>query len=215
MTEGNVDSKNKVVLHVSGFGPFAGVEVNPTQILLQHLPSADEINVEEIKSCCIETSIQGVDESLAKMVAENNTHELSKHIFVHFGVNSSQTAFRLERIAWNENTFRVPDQRGQQPVKQTIEISGKPGLHSQILVDPLHHYLCCLGFPVEISHDAGRFLCNYIFYRSVARAEVSNQTTSSKNYAIFVHMPPFSAQPLEKQTVFVKELLRCIVSFCP
>ena len=42
-----------------------------------------------------------------------------------------------------------------------------------------------LGHNVQISHSAGRYLCNYIYFRSLQHC-----TTMPNWHAVFVHVPP-------------------------
>eukprot|EP00968_Pinguiococcus_pyrenoidosus_P016236 scaffold1541_cov256-Pinguiococcus_pyrenoidosus.AAC.24 len=53
-----------------------------------------------------------------------------------------------------------------------------------------------------ISTDAGRYLCNYIFYKSLRAANELDKTVS-----IFIHVPPFEAVPKEQHFIFARDLL--------
>ena len=51
------------------------------------------------------------------------------------------------------------------------------------------------GLEVEVSLDAGQFLCNLIYFSCLLRC----QREGSKSWhALFVHVPPFSAYPRER-----------------
>lgn len=54
------------------------------------------------------------------------------------------------------------------------------------------------GDKIEVSSDAGRFLCNYIFFSSLQR----------KRKSIFVHVPPFEAIPFDVQLEMLVEIIR-------
>jgi pyroglutamyl-peptidase len=134
-----------------------------------------------------------------------------QEIWVHLGVNSKQEGFRLEKIAWNEATFRVPDQRGAQPHNQKIYTTPEapPSLQSTLQLDALAAALTQRGFPTETSEDPGRFLCNYIYYHTLDYCAKNN------THGVFVHIPPFSQIPLDTQLKFVRSLLEILPTFCP
>lgn len=54
------------------------------------------------------------------------------------------------------------------------------------------------------SFDAGRFVCNYMYYQSLRLA------ASAPNliHAIFIHVPPTTAMPLDRQKQVLREVLK-------
>ena len=61
---------------------------------------------------------------------------------------------------------------------------------------------------VTISDDAGRFVCNYVYYQSLCFAEQKGHKS------LFVHVPLFSRIDEETQMHFVASLLEAIASTC-
>lgn len=57
-----------------------------------------------------------------------------------------------------------------------------------------------------ISNDAGRFVCNYVYYHSLRFAEQHG------NKSLFVHVPLFSRINEETQMRFTASLLDAIAS---
>eukprot|EP00741_Cyanophora_paradoxa_P019912 tig00021179_g19217.t1 len=133
-----------------------------------------------------------------------------QQVVVHLGLDGRTTHFKLESMAWNEATFRCPDERGFQPVKQLIVTEGDRGLdHSLITTLPIHRLkdrLAAQGFHVEISHDPGRFVCNYVYYKSLELARRERAPV----HALFVHVPPFSVVPRERQLEFLSALFATV-----
>ncbi len=111
-------------------------------------------------------------------------------ILLHLGVDSNSTQFKLEQCAYNDATFRVPDERGYQPHCECIALvdnnenscSGMEASSSdshrhpswgkclQTTIDL--QSLCDLlrartHENVTISTDPGRFVCNYTYYLSL------------------------------------------------
>ncbi|XAR65081.1 Pyroglutamyl-peptidase I [Bertholletia excelsa] len=129
----------------------------------------------------------------------------------HLGVNSGSVKFAIERQAVNEATFRCPDELGWQPQQQPIVM--EDGGTSQAWktccsVEEILQFLKEKGFDVTISDDAGRFVCNYIYYHSLRFAQQRGHKS------LFVHVPPFSRINQETQMQFVAALLEAIASSC-
>lgn len=59
-----------------------------------------------------------------------------------------------------------------------------------------------------ISDDAGRFVCNYVYYHSLRFAEEKGHKS------LFVHVPPFSRINEETQMKFMGSLLEAIALSC-
>lgn len=66
--------------------------------------------------------------------------------------------------------------------------------------------LSAKGFDVMTSDDAGRFVCNYVYYHSLRFSE-KNGTKS-----VFVHVPLFSTINAETQMQFVASLLEVLAT---
>jgi pyroglutamyl-peptidase len=64
------------------------------------------------------------------------------------------------------------------------------------------------GYDVMVSDDAGRFVCNYVYYHSLRFAEQKG------NKSLFVHVPLFSRIDEETQMRFIASLLEAIASAC-
>lgn len=129
-------------------------------------------------------------------------------VFVHFGVNVSVRRCELEMQGFNEATFTCPDEAGWSPVKVPINPdSSLPLAHALCTKLPLLQLARTLqtrGFDVGVSKDAGRFVCNFVYYNSLRLAEKSG------SLVLFVHVPALEVMPLERQLAFCSTLLSCI-----
>jgi len=148
------------------------------------------------------------------------------NVWVHFGVDSKATEFRLENRAANDASFRIPDQKGWQPQGEAIVKGAPVSLCTTLPIDHLVSRLSApsspvadvkcpsdtslvgttkaaaagKAVPVRRSEDAGRFVCNWIYYQSLWRS--ANSTTQS----LFVHVPPHSVADLAAQQEFTIRL---------
>ena len=122
----------------------------------------------------LETSAVGSLESLQSLLCDIERCCSSPEdivVLLHFGVNSRATSLALERRAFNEADFRIPDERHYQPERQPII----PAVSSNISTSfetslPLAAILKRLQcqYDVQESNDAGRFVCNWIYCHSLA-----------------------------------------------
>ena len=65
-----------------------------------------------------------------------------------------------------------------------------------------------LKHDVELSDDAGRFVCNYTLYRSLQYCQrQQEQQTTGRWHAVFVHVPSFDTKSKFEQLCFAEALL--------
>lgn len=81
-------------------------------------------------------------------------------------------------------------------------------LKTSLSVDAILKHLKKGAYDVMISDDAGRFVCNYVYYHSLRFAEQKG------NKSLFVHVPLFSRIDEETQMRFTASLLEAIASAC-
>uniref|UniRef100_A0A7N0UVH4 Pyrrolidone-carboxylate peptidase n=1 Tax=Kalanchoe fedtschenkoi TaxID=63787 RepID=A0A7N0UVH4_KALFE len=131
-------------------------------------------------------------------------------LWVHFGVNSGASRFAIEHQAVNEATFRCPDEMGWKPQRVPIIPADGPITRirkTSLPVEEITKSLAQMGYAVSTSDDAGRFVCNYVYYQSLYFAEKSNIKS------LFVHVPLFLTIDEETQMRFVASLLEVLASF--
>ncbi|KAI3701876.1 hypothetical protein L6452_27303 [Arctium lappa] len=208
-----------VTFHVTGFKKFHGVSENPTETIVSNLKEYFKRNGlpkgVTLGSCTIlETAGQGALVPLYQTLqsAVNKDAEpsnFSKVILLHFGVNSGATRFAIEHQAVNEATFRCPDEMGWKPQKVPI-IPADGGISKArktcLPVDEITKSLAKMGYDVVASDDAGRFVCNYVYYHSLRFAEQNGIKV------VFVHVPLFQTIDEDTQMQFVASLLEVLAS---
>ncbi|XP_021809759.1 uncharacterized protein LOC110753219 [Prunus avium] len=214
------EGPKSVVIHVSGFKKFQGVAENPTETIVKNLKCFVEKKGLPagltLGSCTVlETAGDGALPALYKTMdsgvstIDSTTNE--QVVWLHLGVNSGALKFAIERQAINEATFRCPDEFGWQP--QQLPIITEDGGTSRARetscsMEAIHKILKKKGYDVAISDDAGRFVCNYVYYHSLHFAEEKGHKS------LFVHVPLFSRIDEETQMRFVASLLEAIAATC-
>lgn len=213
------EGPKSVTIHVTGFKKFHGVAQNPTETAVSNLKYYVEMKGlpagVTLGSCTVlETAGEGGLPALLKVIEESSAGNSSNNgqvIWLHLGVNSGATKFAIERLAVNEATFRCADELGWQP--QRVPIVPEDGGINQIRktscpTESILEFLKKKGFDVTMSDDAGRFVCNYVYYHSLRFAEEKGHK------CLFVHVPTFNRVSQEKQMEFVAALLEAIASTC-
>ncbi|KAJ0752486.1 putative pyroglutamyl-peptidase I [Helianthus annuus] len=210
-----------VTFHVTGFKKFHGVSDNPTETIVRNLEEYIKKKGSpkgvSLGSCTIlETAGQGAIVPLYQTLQSATSNDIqqsdsSKIILLHFGVNSGATRFAIEQQAVNEATFRCPDEMGWKPQKVPI-IPSDGGLSQArktcLPVDDITKSLSNMGYDVVISDDAGRFVCNYVYYHSLRFAEQNGIKS------LFVHVPLFQTIDKDTQMQFAASLLEVLASLC-
>ncbi|KAK9277356.1 hypothetical protein L1049_006898 [Liquidambar formosana] len=208
-----------VTINVTGFKKFQGVAENPTETIISNLK--DFLGKKglptgvSLGSCTVlETAGEGALPMLYKVMESGISKTATSNeqiVWLHLGVNSGAVKFAIERQAVNEATFRCPDELGWQP--QQLPIVTEDGGTSRTRetscsIEAILKSLQKKGYDVTISDDAGRFVCNYVYYQSLRFAEQKGHKS------LFVHVPLFSKIDEETQMHFAASLLDAIASTC-
>jgi pyroglutamyl-peptidase len=214
------EGPSPVTVHVTGFKRFHGVADNPTERIVRNLQSfVEKRGLPKglvLGSCTVlEAAGQGALGPLYELLEstvlgrEYGLSNQDRVILLHFGANSGSHRFALENQAVNEATFRCPDELGWKPHRVPIMSSDGSILHARqttLPVKEISKSLQQMGYDVTPSDDAGRFVCNYVYYHSLRFAEKHGIRS------LFVHFPLFLSIDEEVQMQFVASLLEVLVS---
>ncbi|CAA2967776.1 pyroglutamyl-peptidase 1 [Olea europaea subsp. europaea] len=215
------EGRKSVIINVTGFTKFEGVAENPTETIVNNLRNyvatagllPPGIN---LRICMVlETAGDGAISTFYKVmqsgISTGSRLDNEKIVWLHLGVNNGGLNFSIERQAVNEASFCCPDELGWQPQQLPI-ILGDGGIHqirrTSCPIEAIQELLRRKGFDVTISNDAGRFVCNFVYYHSLRYAEQKGHN------CLFVHLPPFSRIDEANQMQFILALLEAIASTC-
>eukprot|EP01084_Bolivina_argentea_P200301 342525_1 len=111
--------------------------------------------------------IQQENERLKQKIIANNRMDASNIItvYLHFGVGLSKTSISLETTAHNYyhgNTRSKP-----------IVAGGRNQLHTSLPLNTIVSKLTSTpyNYQLQISHDAGSYICNLVYYHSLYHAK--------------------------------------------
>lgn len=215
-------SAKKILFVVTGFGPFRNSKENPTTTISNRLLAYLEQREEEndaiprlaalTMTYVIETSAGAARKELDRLY-DDHVKGLSDNqtvVFLHLGVNFKSICFQLEKCAYNDATFRIPDERGYQPRNKAIvdNIAYQQCFSTDLDTTILKRQLDGkgLGLPIELSIDPGRFVCNYTYFYSLSKI----QEEGNRSHSLFLHVPPFHAIGEEEQLRLVVMLMEAI-----
>jgi pyroglutamyl-peptidase len=180
---------------LTGFGPFPGVADNPSAWLAQTLAQRAAVDADaELHARVLPTAWQ--DARLMPHFYE----ELQPHVMIHFGVSQRARTFRIERSAHNRTAQRI-DAHGLMPSAPTIHADGAGRFDTEVPAAALAAHLRSCGVPAASSRSAGSYLCNFLYYHSLAWA----RGQPDPRLALFVHIPPLRGRT---DSVGQKALLR-------
>lgn len=164
-------------LLLTGFGPFPGAPRNPTAEVVTRLAEAGagrRLGV-EIVGHVFATTWAALDELPALLAATR------PDLVLHLGLKRRARAITVEATARNRVLRAAVDAAGVAPASTMLAADGPPRLAATLPVRCMASRIAGLGLATEISDDAGRYLCNGLFYRSLARRD---RPTG------FLHLPP-------------------------
>lgn len=166
---------------ITGFGPFPGAPVNPTQPLVARLAAlrrpalADVTRITHI----FDVTYATVDRELPELIARHRPDAL-----LMFGLAARTRFMRVETRARNAVTLLWPDADHTEVRRGSIE----PGAHAMTFGPHTARLLRAAratGVDVRASRDAGRYLCNYLSWRGIEAV----QRPGGPQLAAFVHIP--------------------------
>jgi pyroglutamyl-peptidase len=163
---------------ITGFGPFPGAPFNPSALLIKALlrrrrPALDGV---EIGAHVFATSYAVVDRDLPKLLAQR------PDLVLLFGLAGRRRHLCVETRAQNAVTLLFPDAEGRKPPLDIITPGAPASLKGNA---PFMRQLGAARrrFPSRLSCDAGRYLCNYVFWRAL------QHTDKGRPLVQFIHIP--------------------------
>ena len=214
-----------VHLVVTGFGPFTGVPNNPAEAVVRALPGHLAIAAPSLAAALDAATILPVGAAAAEAAVEALTASASRaaavgavHVSLHVGVATSATTARLEAVAFNEASFHAPDCDGRKLSDCVVCDSYPPGarLMSTLPARAVAAAVAARGHPVQVSGDAGRFVCNYLYFRSLAAAAADAEQAGGgdgpRRHALFLHIPPTAVLPHAEAMALITAVLEEVVA---
>ncbi len=187
---------------VTGFGPFEGVDENPTKQIIEKFNKVGKVPT----NVHLDTFVLPVETKAAEEILDQYYESNTPDAVVHLGIAVKDTTVRLERIALNLDDFRNPDNTGQvitdRPIVEGGPLAIRTGLPDRALMLALKEE----DIEARLSYSAGAYLCNHVFYYSAYKF----MDQGSK--VIFVHVPPVEYLSTDQGVRLVEVILERLSS---
>jgi pyroglutamyl-peptidase len=164
---------------VTGFEPFGGDRLNPSREVARQLDGR-RVAGHAIVGRCLPCAFGAALPALQSLI-----DEVRPGIVIALGLAGSRAAVAIERVAINLIDARIADNAGAQPIDEPV-IAGAPAAYfASLPVKAIHAGLREAGIACEVSHSAGTFVCNQVFFALMHRLRAWPEAKGG-----FIHLPP-------------------------
>jgi pyroglutamyl-peptidase len=168
---------------VTGFKPFLGEALNPSEMLSQDLQK----RFSEVQSLILPVEFE---KAFLKLQEHLQVYQYSYVILL--GQASGRSKIGFEKIALNWQQTEHADETGYKPNTGEILLGEKLALMTAFDVDAAVSLLKQHKKPVEVSFSAGTYVCNDLYYRALAHF--------NELKIVFVHVPMIKEQIKDSKT---------------
>lgn len=154
-----INSRRSVgTILVTGFGPFGGEKHNPSEAVARGLDGrviAGRRVVGAVLPC-------EFGASRAELLRLLRLHQ--PEVTICLGLAAGRREITPERVALNLDDARIADNAGAQPRDRPVVAGGPVAYWSTLPVKAMVAELRKQGWPAAVSHTAGTFVCNHVFF---------------------------------------------------
>jgi pyroglutamyl-peptidase len=167
---------------ITGFGPFPGAPFNPSATLAKALARRRRPAFAGLDRTVhiFATTYGSVDRELPKLLAQK------PDIVLMFGVAGRRRQLCVETRARNALSVLFPDAGGYRPQQSAINRGKPPALTGNAPFARLLGAARTRTRASRLSRDAGRYLCNYLYWRALEHLRQDGPLVQ------FIHIPPVS-----------------------
>lgn len=167
---------------LTGFGPFPGTPDNLSARLVPEVAkrAARRFHAHNIVHAIFPTEWTQATRQLSDLYDRHRPK-----LVLHFGVSDRATGFTIETTAHNR-CASTADAAGCLPSAPQVEPGGVESLATRLPAAKIVAHLTSMNLPATLSPDAGSYLCNTVFYRTLHHAVALPRAA----HAGFIHIPP-------------------------
>lgn len=146
----------KVLL--TGFDPFGTDVINPASEAMKQL---NGLILDDLELIAVE--VPTVFHKSREVVIQA-IEFFQPDVVICVGQAGGRSQITPERIAINLDDARIADNEGQQPIDEPIIENAPTAYWSTLPVKRIVKQMQKMGIPASVSHTAGTFVCNHLFY---------------------------------------------------
>lgn len=168
---------------LTGFEPFGGEASNPSWQAVRPL-HGQVLRGHRVVTACLPTDFRRALPALRR--------ELARHrpaLSLCLGQAGGRSGIELERVAINLVDARIADNAGHRPIDVPVVRGGPAAYFATVPVKAMLARLQAAGVPAAVSHSAGTYVCNQVFYALMHALRGRPQARGG-----FVHIPYAPAQ---------------------
>ncbi|MFC5724281.1 pyroglutamyl-peptidase I [Streptomyces gamaensis] len=173
---------------LTGFEPFDGEEVNPSwqavRAAAERPPAGLDLTT-ALLPCAFGTSLD---------VLRAAVEDSAPDVVLCVGQAGGRPDVTVERVAVNLADARIPDNAGAQPLDEPVVPAGPAAYFARLPVKACVTAVREAGLPASLSHTAGTFVCNHVFYGLLHLAATERPALRGG----FVHVPYTPAQVADR-----------------
>ncbi|KAF1793948.1 Peptidase C15, pyroglutamyl peptidase I-like [Phytophthora cactorum] len=200
-----VISAQKRDVYLTGFGKFGDILENPTTFLAKKLaehPKVTESHVLEVSKES-ETIMQGQQSSAMRLTV----------VWCIAGCEEELAEmYARAEVGYNVADFRIPDERGYVAKDEVIHEDEPGEITTKLPLEDMLKTLQAVHPRVNISTDPGRYICNYVYYRSLVWVKRQEAKGHPEHVALFVHVPEFRNVVFEDQVALASKIVDLVAN---
>lgn len=182
---------------LTGFEPFDQDPVNPSWEAVRQLDGLqlrDDVRIVARRLPC---AFATAPECLLQMI-----NELRPAMVIATGLGPGRSDISIERVAINLNDARIADNLGSQPIDTAVVTDGPAAYFTTLPIKAMVRAVREAGVAASVSHTAGTFVCNQVFYR------LQHALAGSGVRSGFIHVPrlPGGSEPSMALTTLIEGL---------
>lgn len=164
------------IVLLTGFEPFGGDASNPSGDAVRLVAERWD-GPEKLVVAVLPVTFDGAAARMRDLIAEHRPD-----VVIATGLAGNRDAISVERIAVNLADARIPDNDGIQPLDAPSVAGAPAAIFATLPVKAIVRDVLAAGIPAEVSHSAGTFVCNHVFFAALHAAAPGTR-------AGFIHAP--------------------------
>ena len=202
-------NKDKVIVLVTGFGPYGNTTINPSLAVVKKLQTMS-ILTQENSTLPIEIVSRQVSSEFNKCIKETCAYidEFHPDAVIMLGEYPGRSMITIERVAINYNDstrYGVKDEAGYAPQGTKVVDDGPAAYFSTLPLRRIVTELRACGIPADISDSAGTLMCNHLMYGALHHVHSTTKARVGKQGVVipvgWIHLPALPAMAAKEENL--------------